>query len=171
MPAGRERRRRRELGACGVWEGVGFGEPDRRVTGRRGGGWRGYPGLRACAPARRSRLGEGAVCWTLASGPSAFSALPWDPAASRPRLFPALPLALGCSPSPTVPRIPEPPAPDRPDSWLQRLFCCLHSSLSLPSHLFPLCSLSLPPSFYHPASVCPMSYCSQGPLPGFRPHS
>lgn len=90
--------------------------------------------------------GEGAVCRTLASGLPA-SALPWDPAASRPQLFPALPLALRSSQSTDVPRIREPGARGTGLwllplllSWL--LFVSTFPSSFLDSLLVPL-SLSL----------------------------
>lgn len=105
-------------GAGGSWGLVGGGKAEGSESRSRSDWPEGRAGSRpqGLRPSSPLSVGEGAVCWTLASGPSAFSALPWDPAASRPRLFPALPLALGCSQSPAVPRIPEPPAPDRPDS-------------------------------------------------------
>lgn len=139
------------LAGVGGWRGVGrrrVQRADRRVTGRRG-GWEGHrpPGRRPSSPLS---VGEGALCWTLASGPSAFAALPWDPAASRPRLFPALPLAFGCSPSPTVPRIPEPrpqtdQAPSFSDSLATFTPLCLCLCLSLFFSMFSLLvPLSLP---------------------------
>lgn len=98
---------------------------------RRGGGFGGgmaaeplrdpRKGVQALGQGLRAQpsAGEGTVCRTLASGPPA-SALPWDPAASRPQLFPALPLALRSSQSVEVPRILEPWAGDT-GLWILRL--------------------------------------------------
>lgn len=125
------------------WGGCGCGDRDRGSERPAGGGAR----ARGQRPSAQLSAGEGAVCRTLASGPPA-SALPWDLAASRPRLFPALPLALRSSRSPNVPRIPKPPAPDKRDSQLLRLPLRSFFFVSaFPS--FSPGSLSLSPSFCH----------------------
>lgn len=125
------------------WGGCGCGDRDRGSERPAGGGAR----ARGQRPSAQLSAGEGAVCRTLASGPPA-SALPWDLAASRPRLFPALPLALRSSRSPNVPRIPKPPAPDKRDSQPLRLpLRSLFFVSAFPS--FSPGSLSLSPSFCH----------------------
>ncbi|XP_013377738.1 PREDICTED: translation initiation factor IF-2-like [Chinchilla lanigera] len=160
----------RRASAAPAGSGTRAGEEARGRPGRRdAAGWRRDPckGVEAQGqgPSAQPSAGEGAVCRTLASGPPA-SALPWDPAASRPQLFPALPLALRSSQSVDVPRIPEPGA-GAAGLWLLRLLLSSHFFVSTFPSSFPR-SLLFPLSVTLSVVLRPVSG-SRRSLSGFRP--
>ena len=74
---------------------------------------------------------------------------------SRPRFFPALPLALSFSLSLRVPRIPEPweGGPQTDGTCRLRHFCCLRS-LSQPFSIFGLYSQPLLPVTLYLLGIC-----------------